>query len=639
MAKKHKKKKVAEAEIKTATENLTEETFRRKVFEKYELKWTIPIVVICFLVFANSLSGGFVYDDLRQIVRNPLIQDNSLIWNALTSDVWAFKAYGTVAASNYWRPTFILWLILNFRLFGANPYGWHVMNLLLHTGVCVLSYFLMRRWNMAPMIACAITLIFAVHPVHVESVAWISGSPDLLFALAFLGSLWFAQNYADKNKNFDLILSLLLYALALGAKEIGILCLPIYFVIFFAGREKEKRAKFFDVRSFAFIGMAAAYFFSRLFILGTISRPPDDAASFSEAILSVPEVFVFYLRQIFFPYWLSANYPLKSVSQIGVMNFVLPLIISLAVMSAIYYLARRSKTGMLAAMLFLLPLIPVMNAAFFPPAQIVHDRYLYLPLLGILMLMGLFAARFVKETYILVISAVISLLLCFQTFTYNTAWANELALWSWSARIDPSADTLSQYASELSENGRIDEAIQVYTESLNDRPLARSYLGRGRNLVLKKKYAEAEKDLGMILQSPPEKLEIYVLYQTYEALAISYSEQKKYVQAIEMLKDARKQLPMFAASLTANMAIVLYQNGQKEEALHELENARVQAKAELLPEAKSVFLRLATLYAELGRKDEARGALREYLDLTASFKDKATMEDRAEANKMFKNLN
>jgi len=634
MSKKNKKKIAAKAKIETATD-----ASKRNTFEKYELKWVIPIVVVCLLIFANSLGGEFVYDDLRQIVRNPLVQDNSLIWTSLTSDVWAFKAYGTVAASNYWRPTFTAWHILNFRLFGANPYGWHVMNLLLHTGVCVLSYFLLRRWNIAPMLACAIALIFAVHPVHVESVAWISGSPDLLFALAFLGSLWFAQNYADKNKINDLIFSLLLYAAALGAKEIGLLCLPIYFVIFFTGREKEKGVKFFDVRSFAFVAVAVVYFFTRLSVLGMLSRPPEDAASFGEAILSVPAIFVFYLRQIFFPYWLSVNYPLHSVSQISVINFVLPLIISLVVLGAIYYLARRSKAGALAAMLFLLPLIPVMNAAFFPPAQLVHDRYLYLPLLGILMLLALFAARFVKEKHILAVSAVISLLLCFQTFTYNTAWANELALWSWSVKVDRGADTLSQYASELSENGRVDEAIQAYSESLNVRPLTRSYLGRGRNLVLKKKYAEAEQDFGMILQSPPERLEVYVLYQTYEALAISYSEQKKYVQAVELLTDARKQLPMFAASLTANMAIVLYQNGQKEEALRELETARAQARAELLPEARSVFLRLGMLYAELGRKDDARNALREYLNLTASFKDKATMEDRADAGQLLQSLN
>jgi tetratricopeptide (TPR) repeat protein len=609
------------------------------LFDHYELKWIIPILLICAAVFANSLFGEFVYDDLRQIVRNPLIQDNALIWKALTSDVWAFKAYGTVAASNYWRPTFTLWSIVNFRLFGADPFGWHVTNLLLHLGVCSVSYYLLRRWVFTRVVACAVTLVFAVHPVHVETVAWVSGSTDLLFALAFLGSLWFAQNYADKTRLRDLIFSLLLYAVALGAKEIGLLCLPVYFVIFFHRTEKSSKFDILDVRSFAFPSIAAVYFLIRLYILGMLSSRPENAASLTESILSVPEMFAFYLRQIFFPYWLSENYPLQAVSQIGAINFLLPLVLSLAVLGLIFYIVRSSRNGLLAALFFLLPLAPVMNAGFFPASQLVHDRYLYLSLLGILMLIAIVAAKYVNEKYILAAGGVITLLLSFQTFTYNQAWASDLALWSASAKIDRSADTLSQYGSELSEKGRIDEAIQIYNESLNDRPLPRSYLGRGRNLLLKKKYAEAEKDLNFILSDAPEKTEIYVLYQTYEALAISYSEQQKYAEAIELLKNARKQLPMFAASLTANMAVVMYQAGQKEDALHELEGARTQARTELLPEARSVFLRLGMLYGELGRKDDARSALREYLGLTSTFKDKDTIADRADAERLLKSLN
>ena len=121
-----------------------------------EWKWIVPIIAICALVFADSLGGALVYDDSRQIVRNTLIQDNSLMWKALTSDVWAFKGDGTQAASNYWRPTFTAWHIINFRLFGMNPLGWHVTNLLLHAGVCVLAYALLRRWAFSVIIAFSI---------------------------------------------------------------------------------------------------------------------------------------------------------------------------------------------------------------------------------------------------------------------------------------------------------------------------------------------------------------------------------------------------------------------------------------------------------------------------------------------------
>src|SRR5215203_221563 len=155
---------------------------------KSELRPLVLLALVAFVVFANSLGGDFVYDDNRQILRNPLIQDSSLYGKALVSDVCAFKGDGSVAASNYYRPTFVAWLILNFKIFGASPLGWHALNVLLHILVCLLCFLLLRRWNISRNPAFAVSLIFAVHPVHTESVAWISGSPDLLFAAAFLSS-------------------------------------------------------------------------------------------------------------------------------------------------------------------------------------------------------------------------------------------------------------------------------------------------------------------------------------------------------------------------------------------------------------------------------------------------------------------
>ncbi len=335
---------------------------------------------------------------------------------------------------------------------------------------------------------------------------------------------------------------------------------------------------------------------------------------------------------------MSVNYPLQTVSGIGLNNFVLPLIISLAAVVALYYLVKRSSNGKLALSLFILPLLPAMNAMVFPPSQIVHDRYLYLPLLGMLMLVVPFAAKFLQERYILAAASVLGLLLCFQTITYNTAWANEMALWSWSARVDNSAFTLAQFGSILADKGRHDEAIKAYSDSIAAQPMARSYLGRGRSYLEKKQYGEAEKDLTVVLQMPQEKLEAYALYQTYEALGISYSEQKKYDEAVKVFSEARQKLPIYSASLTVNLAIVLYQNEQKEAAVRELESYRSQARKELLPEAKSLFLRLGMLYAELGKKEQARSTLQEYLSLTASIKDNATLSERAQANRALQGL-
>ena len=79
------------------------------------------LALVTFGVFANTLDGDFVYDDRRQILMNPLIQDPGLYGKALVSDVWAFKADGNTVTSNYWRPTYTAWSIINFRFFGVRP--------------------------------------------------------------------------------------------------------------------------------------------------------------------------------------------------------------------------------------------------------------------------------------------------------------------------------------------------------------------------------------------------------------------------------------------------------------------------------------------------------------------------------------
>jgi protein O-mannosyl-transferase len=603
-----------------------------------ELKWIAPLVVVCGLIFANSLSGAFVYDDLRQILRNLLIQDNSQIWKALTSDVWAFKGDGTIAASNYWRPTFTAWHILNFRLFGATPLGWHVSNVLLHSGVCVMAFALLRRWAFSAIAAFTIVLIFAVHPVHVESVAWISGSPDLLFALAFLASLWFAQSYAESGKPKALLLALLLYALALGAKEIGFLCLPIYYFVM-AGVQPAPKKRI-DARStvLMFAGAAAGYFLIRWTILGVMSAQPDGAVTVWSALLSFPEMFAFYLGQIFFPYRMAASYPLETVTVVGPSNFFLPLLVSVAGAAGVCYLARKAPRGRLAAALFILPLATAFGTALFRSEHLVQDRYLYLPLFGMLMLIVPFAVRFIGERGVLIAGVAISLVLATLTFSYNRAWADELALWEWTTRVDDSAFAAMQYGSELSEKGRFDDAVAAFSRSIAKGPSARGYLGRGRALSGQGNYPEAEKDLKTALQFPAERLEAYALYQTYEALGMVYEKEGNLDAAVKTFSDARVRLPIYSAALTCDLAIVLYQKGLKSDALRELEGARTQARRELLPESSEVFLRLGMLYAEAGRKEEARAALNEFMNRSRLVSDKAMVEEREQAGKLLSDL-
>ncbi|MGC2234870.1 MAG: hypothetical protein WA584_01745 [Pyrinomonadaceae bacterium] len=628
---------------------------------KTEFRWLILLALIAFFVFANSMSGDFVYDDNRQILRNPLIQDAGLYGKALTSDVWAFKGDGSVAASNYWRPAFTAWSILNFQLFGPNPVGWHLLNLLLHAGVCILAFLLLRRWNLSPVNAFAISAIFAVHPVHTESVAWISGSPDLLFSLFLLASLWFAENVSRKGakaqdedkkgsliNSFDLILSITFYALALGAKEVALLCIPLFYLIFTRTEdEKNGRAAASSfIRIVPFLLVGAVYFAARWIILGAISKPAEDAANFGSAVLSVPAMFVFYLKQIIFPVWLGANYSLRPVIQIDLTNFVLPLIVSIAALALFYLLAKRSFVAKLGLAIFILPLAPTMNSTALLSEQIVHDRYLYLPLLGFLMMILPYLTekleKITKKSEIniaLMLTIVMGLPLAYQTFLSNRVWASDLSLWQHNVKIDPnSATNWLQLGAELLERENFVEATKAYNNSIDIKPSPLALMGRARIFIAQNQLEEAVWDLQTVTEIPNDKVNAYTLYQSYEALAIAFSQQDKPEKAVQFLTEARKRLPIYYAALTEKLAVVYYGQNRKDLALKELEGAKKQAKVELLPESKTVLLRLGMLYAEQGKNQEAKDVLQEYLKLTTNLQDKFTQQDRKQAADLLKQL-
>lgn len=620
-----------------------------------KLKFLFPLIlaIAAFTVFANTLDGDFVYDDKRQILKNPLIQDATLYGKALTSDVWAFKGDGSIAASNYFRPTFVLLLIFNFGLFGTNPFGWHLLNIFLHIGVCLLGFLLLRKWNLDDFTAFGIALLFAVHPVHTESVAWISGSPDLLFGLCFLASVWFADNFAKRysieaNEKhgakyyLDLIFALIFYAFALGSKEVGILCFPIFALIFAKESGKSNAIKL----TIPFLICAVVYFVARYFAIGGISHPTEDAVSFGDTIFTIPSMFVFYLKQTIFPLWLGANHPLRPIGGFDFVNFLIPLIVSVAVLIGFYFLAKRSFVQKIGLAIFILTLLPAMNASGFMFEQIVHDRYLYFPLLGFLMLVLPFFAemlnKFVGEKGKSAFIALIILLavpLSIKTYSYNKIWKNELALWKQAVEIDPkSAFNWSQLGAILSEEKRTDEAIEAYNYSIDVRPTSLAYLGLGRNFLAQNEFEEAVFNARIVIEMPKEKVNAYTLFQAYELETLALTQNNKLAQAEKSLIQARKNLPIYYAALTEKLAVVLYRQNRKQDALKELESAKNQAKAEFLPSSKTVLLRLGMLYFEMGNRDEAKKVLQEYLKITGSLSDELTVNDRKQALELLKKM-
>ena len=155
------------------------------------LLFIIIILIASFAVYFNALFNDFVYDDKVQVLENHWIKDIKFIPEIFSKSVWSFQKGAVI--SNYYRPLMHLIYMLNYYIFGLNPWGFHLVNILFHAGVSVLVFIIGLRLlresqhqasasYMIPSFIAA--LLFATHPIHTEAVTWVAGLPDLSFTFS-----------------------------------------------------------------------------------------------------------------------------------------------------------------------------------------------------------------------------------------------------------------------------------------------------------------------------------------------------------------------------------------------------------------------------------------------------------------------
>lgn len=619
----------------------------RPRFERTDGIILLVALVLCLLAFANALRGEFVYDDGIQIAQNQFIQDGRYFGQALTSDVWAFKGDRGEAWSNYWRPLFVLWLMLNFRLFGMATLGWHLANVLLHAGVVALAYGLLRYLGLGRWSAAAIVFLFAIHPSHVESVAWISGSPDLLLALFFLGSLWLALAAQREPRPWMLPVAWLLALCAMLSKETGIV-LPVVvglalYIFGDAQRARKQQTRWMEALRGAlpFALIAVGYFVARWAVLRELTKEVPWERGPVELLLTTPSLILFYVRQALFPLWIGPSYPLRVVlpSTISIFNFWLPLLIVGILGYFTVQAIRQGRIQQLGLVIFLLPLLPAFNLNAFLPEQIVHDRYLYLPLLGLLMMLVPTLAdalnlgenwnRSASGRAALGAGLLYALLLTAQTVRYNTAWTSELNLWSWAIRSDPgSSFNWSKYGIFLYDAERLPEAKVALDRALGIASVTDALLARADISAQENRLEDAQADLELVLSQQPQNT------LAYERLALVYQRAGRLEEAAALLTHARTAVPYWHCGFTSNLAVVYYLQGDKARALAELETVPAFVEQEYSPSCRIGLYHLGELYREMGRESEGRATLQQFLAVTSTFYDERTQQFRTSAQEI-----
>ena len=167
-----------------------------------------------FLAYGNSLIGEFVWDDKPLIVDSPLVKSPHLWDRAFSAELYENSR------ANYYRPLVAISFIINSVFLGTDPFGYHLVNIILHFGVgCLLYLFLMRKLA-GTFVPFAAAMIFLVHPLHAQVVTYISGRADSLSTLLILSSLIFFSKISEGRRN--IYLSCFMFILALLTKETAI---------------------------------------------------------------------------------------------------------------------------------------------------------------------------------------------------------------------------------------------------------------------------------------------------------------------------------------------------------------------------------------------------------------------------------
>jgi Flp pilus assembly protein TadD len=441
------------------------------------------ILGVTALLYAGTLRFGFVNDDHSQIVNNVTVQSWHFVPAYFRGQVWDFLYPGM--PGNYYRPLNLLLFRLNDALFGLHPAGWHAASVGLHLGVTTLIYRLARRLSGKTRVAAFTALLFAVHPMRHEVVGWVSGSTESLWSLMFLAAFLAYLKARDGRPVLWMVSSCGLYAAALLSKEPAIMLPVIVFAHAWiyqtpeSQRTSESAARRWlkaMTPAAVYAPVAIAYLVVRIKVLHGFSHPGNLPTK--TFLFTLPSVVLFYVRQWFFPIYLSAYYDIPVWPRFNVVHVLLPVLGFAALLLAAWFwrssLAQREALFS-AAWMFIL-LLPALDLPNIP--ELVNDRYFYLPSFGACLLLGFLMEKLAHGPVVFGLSQkwisatlVLLALLCYDTARATRYWADDYLLFQHAYQIAPRNTTVrNNYAKELEFAGDYSQALPMMEGLVRDQP-------------------------------------------------------------------------------------------------------------------------------------------------------------------------
>lgn len=411
----------------------------------YPLLW---LALAAIVIYAPTLSFGLTELDDTIFIRD-FHEYNEDLANLFTSFQ---RGLFDPVKDPYYRPLFLNTMILNYHGadHGQNIASYHVINLLFHIGAVLLLYKLFIKLQLRELHAFILSLIFAVHPVLSQAVAWIPGRNDTLLAIFILSFLLFSINYTNTGRIKDLLLSALFLILAFFTKETAVFAAPVAFILLVLVLQKNWLDKRAITQYAIWVGCFVLWYAVRA--SATIQTDISLSQVLHDFIPRLPLI-VQYLGKVFLPFNLSV-FPIQEDT---VYYYGIAAIVLLGVAIA---LSKRKNIKVILGGLgvFLLFLLPVL----FVPSKLNEQTFehrLYLPIIGILLLLPhtILLTNKLQDKQLFTGAVGIACIFAFLNFVHQKSFTDPLSFWTQATATSPH----SAYANMMLA-ARLDEPQKSY---------------------------------------------------------------------------------------------------------------------------------------------------------------------------------
>jgi tetratricopeptide (TPR) repeat protein len=586
------------------------------------------LVAVIWLVFGQTVHCEFVnFDDDVYVYENPIVQKGVTVEGLR----WALT---TVHSSN-WHPLTWFSHMLDCQFYGLNASGHHLTNVLLHTATALLLFLVLRQMTGYLWRSAFVAAVFAIHPLRVESVAWIAERKDVLSGLFFMLTIGAYVHYVRRPWSFGRYLMVaLMFALALMSKPM-VVTLP--FVLLLLDYWPLKRfaqpgGSLFPwrliVEKLPLLALSGAVCAVTIFAQKEAMSSLPLFARIGNALVS----YVVYLGQMIYPVGLAVFYPYPE-SGLALWKIITAFVL-LLIISAIAVITWRKQPWFLFGWLWylgmLVPVIGILQVG----AQAHADRYTYLPQIGLYLALTWITAELCaswRYRYLVLggLSAVVLTALIFCARTQTFYWQNSQLLWTHTlACTTDNAVAHINLGDILVQKGYVDEAIIHYKKALQIKPndpeahvsFGYALLQKGmadeaiihfqQALQIKPNYAQAHNNLGDVLAQKGRVDEAIVQFKEALQIKPDYAEacynlanallQKGRVdEAITQFQKALQIKPNYAEACY-NLGNTLFQKGEIDEAI-----VRYQRALQIKPDYTNARYNLGYALLQKGRVDEA----------------------------------